>query len=190
MTTQRRARAKAPALARVPQSREEVARFIARVGALEARLAALKAVADEAVRAAGEALEREAAQPQAELAELRAGVQSWCEAHRAALTRDGRIKTVEFGTGRVMWRLRPPKVAIRGTEAVIAACRSLGMTRFLREKVEINREAMLAEPEAAGAIAGVTIASAGEDFVIEPAELVAPQAATGAPKPLPNAGAT
>lgn len=183
MTTKRKTRAKAPALASVPQSREEVAAAIARIGDLEARIAALKAVADEAVRAAGEVLEREAAQPKAELEDLRTGVQSWCEAHRAELTRDGRIKTVEFGSGRVLWRLRPPKVSLRGTEAVIAACRSLGLTRFLRERVEVNKEAMLAEPEAASAIAGVTIASAGEDFVIEPAELAVSGAAAPAPKP-------
>lgn len=164
-----KAKVKAGALPWAAQSREDVVAAIARIGALEARIAAARAEADAAVRAAGEALERAIAQPAAEAAELRAGVQAWCEAHRAELT-GGKVKFHEFGTGRVLWRLRPPRVSIRGTEAVIEACRRLGLTKFLREKVEINKEAMLAEPEVAGRIQGVVIASEGEDFVIEPAE--------------------
>ena len=39
---------------------------------------------------------------------------------------------------------------------------------FLRTKVEINREAMLANAEQAAKIPGVLIRSAGESFVIEP----------------------
>jgi phage host-nuclease inhibitor protein Gam len=132
-------------------------------------VAALKAEADAAARAAGEAFERAAAQPQAELEELRAGVQAWCEAHRAEIC--GRAKSAEFATGRVSWRLRPPRVTIRGLDAAIEACRRLGLGRFLRERVEINREAMLADPEAARLVPGVAVASAGEDFVIEPAEI-------------------
>lgn len=162
-------RQKAKALAWAAQSRADVVAAIARIGALEARIAAARAEADAAVRAAGEALERAIAQPLAEAAELRAGVQVWCEAHRAELTQ-GRVKFHDFGSGRVLWRLRPPRVSIRGAEAVIEACRRLGLQRFLREKVEVNKEAMLAEPEIAGTIQGVAIASEGEDFVIEPAQ--------------------
>jgi phage host-nuclease inhibitor protein Gam len=165
---------KAPALASVPQSREAAVRAVARVGELRARVAARKALADEAIRVAGEALERDLAQPLAELAEVERGVQIWCEAHRHELTAGGRTKTAELGTGRILWRARPPKVTARPVEAVIEACRRLGLERFLRVKVEVNKEAMLADADVARGIAGVSIGAEGEDFVIEPAEIGGP----------------
>ena len=122
------------------------------------------------MQAAGEALARDLAQPLAEVEDLRRGVQAWCEAHREELT-GGRTKTVEFGSGRALWRLRPPSVSLRGKEAVIEACATLGLNRFLRMKVDVNKEAMLAEPDVARRVAGVSIGSEGEDFVIEPAGL-------------------
>lgn len=162
---------KAVALTSVPQSREEAVAAIGRIGQLRREIAAEKARADEAIRAAGETFERATAQKAAELAEQERGVQMWCEANRMALTGEGRVKYHDFGTGRVNWRTRPPKVSIRGVEAVIEGCKQLGLTSFLRVREEINKEAMLADPERARSLTGVTISSEGEDFVIEPAEI-------------------
>lgn len=62
-------------------------------------------------------------------------------------------------------------MTIRGADAVIAAIRAMGLgQRFLREKVEINKEAMLEDRVAASAIRGVAIGSDGEDFTVEPFE--------------------
>lgn len=169
MTKSKSVRTKAPALAAVPQSREEAAAAVARVGELRRRIALRRAEADAAIQAAGEAFERDVAQAAAELAETERGVQAWCEANRDALT--GRAKFHDFGTGRVLWRARPPRVVLRGVEAVLAACKAIGAADFLRVREEPNKEAMLADPDRARAIAGVTIASEGEDFVIEPAGL-------------------
>lgn len=41
---------------------------------------------------------------------------------------------------------------------------------FLREKAEIDKEAMLREPDRARGIVGVTIGTAGESFSVEPFE--------------------
>ncbi len=46
-------------------------------------------------------------------------------------------------------------------KTVIEACKSLGLTAFLRIKEEVNKEAMLADPDKARTIAGVTIKSGG-----------------------------
>lgn len=161
---------------RVPQCREDAVVAIGRIGTLRREIAAHKARADEAARLAGEKLEADTAELMAELADHERGVQAWCEANRQALTVDGKVKFHDFGTGQVKWRARPAGVSIRGAEAVIAACKSFGFSMFIRVKEEINKEAMLADPEKARVIAGVTIKSAGEDFVIEPTEIDAPSA--------------
>ena len=162
---------KARAMDRVPQSREDAVFAVGRIGTLRRLIADRKSEADEAIRVIGEQLEADTAEIATELAEQERGVQTWCEAHRMGLTQEGRVKYHDFGTGRITWRARPPKVGLRGIEAVIEACKKLGLTQFIRAKEEINKEAMLNEPDQARLVAGVTIASEGEDFVIEPAEI-------------------
>lgn len=167
---------KALAIARVPQTREDAVRAVGRIGTLRREIALHKAAADETVRAAGEKLEADTTDLMSELVEHERGVQTWCEANRSALTTDGKVKFHDFGTGQVKWRARPAGVSIRGVETVIEACKKLGFSMFIRVKEEINKEAMLADSEKATMISGVTIKSAGEDFVIEPVELDAPNA--------------
>ena len=47
--------------------------------------------------------------------------------------------------------------------------RRLGLKRFIREKEEVNKEAILNEPEAVAHVAGISI-SQGEDFIVTPFE--------------------
>lgn len=102
------------------------------------------------------------------------GVQMFAEANRTRLTNNGKVKYHRFATGEISWRIRPAKVSIRGTEDVITAIKSAGLSKkYLRTKEEINKEAMLASPkdrQLASALKGVTIGSDGEDFTVEPFE--------------------
>ena len=97
-------------------------------------------------------------------------IQAWCESHRDELTQNGKTKTGTFNTGEVQWRMRPPSVGIRGVESVLESLRTLGLVRFIRTKEEVSKEAMLNEPELAATVAGVTIKTGVEDFVITPFE--------------------
>src|SRR5579871_2785776 len=96
-----------------------------------------------------------------QLGAMMRGLQAWCEANRAELTRDGKTKTVKFAAGEVSWRMRPPSVTIRGAKKVLAYLLEKGMTTFVRTKHEIDKEAMLAHPGLAAEIRGVKIGSAG-----------------------------
>lgn len=162
---------KAKAIARVPQSREDAVFSVGRIGELRRAIAAQKALADEVIRLAGEKFERDTLDLAAELAEHEQGIQTWCEANRLTLTNGGKVKYHDFGTGRINWRLKPASVTIRGLETVLEACRKVGFLEFIRTKEEANKEAMLADPDRARLINGVTISSEGEQFEIVPAEL-------------------
>ncbi|MGV1803821.1 host-nuclease inhibitor Gam family protein [Agrobacterium vitis] len=164
-------KSKAKAILRVPQSREDAVWAVGRIGSLRREITAQKALSDEVIRRAGEKFERDTADLSAELIEHEKGVQTWCEANRLTLTNDGKVKYHDFGTGRINWRARPPKVSVRGVDAVIEACKKLGFSIFIRTKEELNKDAMLADPDKARVISGVTISSDGEDFLIEPLEL-------------------
>ena len=49
--------------------------------------------------------------------------------------------------------------------------RTLGLHRFIRTKDEVNKEAMLNEPELAATVAGVSVIKGKEDFAITPFEV-------------------
>ena len=70
----------------------------------------------------------------------------------------------------MIWRNRPPSCTIRGSEAVIAALKRLKLTRFIRSKEEINKDAILNEQAAVKDIPGITINRNLEDFAIVPFE--------------------
>lgn len=70
----------------------------------------------------------------------------------------------------MQWRQRPPSVSVRGTDSVIEHLHKLGFEEFIRTKEEVNKEAMLLNPERAKTVNGVTIKTGVEDFVITPFE--------------------
>ena len=80
-----------------------------------------------------------------------------------------KTKTANLASGEVRWRMRPPKVLIRGMDAVMEALKDLRLERFIRTKEEINKEAILADPEAIKHVKGLGI-DRGEDFLIVPFE--------------------
>ena len=153
----------------VPADRDQVNEAIAEIGRLQRERTRIEtAMNDE--QAAVKARHDAEAKPLGErISELHKGVSLWCEANRARLTQDGKVKFHDFATGQVKWRLRPPSIAIRGLEAVGAFLKQSGLERFLRIKQEIDKEALLREPDVAKTIPGVTI-SQREDFVVVPHE--------------------
>lgn len=154
----------------VPQNSGEANEMIAELGQVRRDLARAEAAMNDDLAAVKNRHEDEA-RPLKDRAEaLLGGIEMWANANRAMLTLGGKVKFARFGAGEIKWRTRPPRVTIRAQEAVIEALRGLGLTRFIRVKEEVNREALLNEPEAAAGIKGIAIGSEGEDFVVEPFE--------------------
>lgn len=109
----------------------------------------------------------ETASFQGELEELGQGLHLYATAHRPVLTDGGRMQSAEFGTGRLGWKTGPPRTEIRQSEKVVKFLEDHDFEDFLRIKKEINREAMLADPERAETVPGVTIVQ-DEFFYIKP----------------------
>lgn len=164
----RTARAKTPARA-LPQSIEEADELVVRLGAIQRTRALNKLAFDEAQASA----RTDFAEEDAPLAEaekmLTEDIAAWASVNRNAETDGGQTKTIKLPSGGVLkWRLTPSKVTLTGVAAVIERLRALELNRFLREKTEVDKDAMLKEPEVAKAIEGVKI-SQKEEFIIEPA---------------------
>ena len=161
------AKAKAPAATFVPQTREDVTQAIRCIGQHQRDRERIETTMNDQLALIRERFEAEALPHNERIRLLAAGVQTWCEAHRAELTDGGRTKTVNLASGEVKWRISPPKVVIKGAETVLEVFRARKLLRLIRVKEEINKEAILAEPDAVDGIRGVRIEQA-EEFVIEP----------------------
>lgn len=154
----------------VPQDRDEAAATITAIGVLNRDLARLEADMNDQLAEIKEAFEQRAAPMRAAVEEKTNALSIWAEANRSRLTDGDKSKTIDLGTGVLRWRLRPPSVRLVKVDQVVQRLKDLGLQRFLREKVEIDKDAMLREPEAARTVAGVSIGTAGEDFIVEPFE--------------------
>lgn len=154
----------------VPQTQDEAADFMARIGLAQRERARIEAAMNDELAAVKARFEAEAQPHNEVILNCTRGLQNWCDANRDRLTSNGKVKFARFATGEVSWRQRPPKVGVRGVDTILEALKRLSLTRFIRVKEEINRDAMLAEPEVAMTVPGVTIGSAGEDFVVKPFE--------------------
>ncbi|EMJ5164188.1 host-nuclease inhibitor Gam family protein, partial [Citrobacter freundii] len=104
MKAPKKPRAKSAAAVAVPQCRDDVISDIRKIGDItrvilrrETELNDKIAALTNDVAPGIEALKKE-------LARLQAGVQTWCEANRAELTKDGKTKTANLTTGEVRWR--------------------------------------------------------------------------------------
>lgn len=153
-----------------PQTRDDCAGDIRKLGDLQRELTRAEADMNDAIAAITAQHQPRIEAMKAQLDTLRQGVQTWCEAHRDELTEGGKTKTANLITGEVSWRIRPPSVSVRGADAVIDALRRLGLGRFVRTRDEVNKEAILNEPEAVRGVAGIAIVTGVEDFAIAPFE--------------------
>lgn len=151
----------------VPQSRDEVNEAIARIGLLQRERERIQADMNDELAKVRLRFEELATPLNEQITGLSQGVHTWCEAHRMELTRSGKTKFYDFAAGEIKWRLRPPRVSLQSVENVLETLKRLGLTRFIRVKEQLNKEAMLAEPEVVSGVAGVRIEQS-EDFVIVP----------------------
>jgi phage host-nuclease inhibitor protein Gam len=153
----------------IPRDREEADDFIRQIGGLMRDRALIQTALDDNLAALKAEYEKKAEPLALQTIGMMKGLQTWCEANRAELRDGGDSKTVKFGNGEVAWRLRPRKVNLRGIEEILKYLEGhAGLHHFIRITKEINKEAMLDDPAAATGVPGVSIASAGEDFIITP----------------------
>lgn len=167
-TVQNRIKAKATAYA--PQTREDCIADIKKLGDVQRDLVREQADMNDAIAAITKRHSERLETLAARVAILQKGIQTWSEAHREELTGGGKVKTANLITGEVQWRQRPPSVSVRGAESVIETLRKLALGRFVRTRDEVNKEAILNEPDAVRGIAGITIVTGVEDFIITPFE--------------------
>lgn len=168
----KKTRLKTPATAaNVPQSRDMAAQAIAEIGTATRELSRLQAAMNDELALVKERWEEQAQPIRLQIEATTNGLQMYCEANRAVLTNNYKVKTVALTTGEVQWRMNPPSVRLTDTEEnVIAACEAAGLEEFIRRTPSLNRDAIKANPDEAKHVSGLKIGQ-GEAFVVVPFEV-------------------
>ena len=98
---------------RAPQDRDECDGHINRIGILDGEIKSLQAEMNAEIAKVTETFIGKFSPKQDEMKLLQQGVKLFCEANRMDLTQKGRVKTVNFLSGVVQWRQRPPRQPAR-----------------------------------------------------------------------------
>ena len=157
------------------QSKDDVVAYIREIGDLSRERERLAAAMNDGIAELQEKYANDAAPLNERIEALQDSVQLWCEANRMAITDGGKVKFADFVTGIVKWRVNPPKVSVSGVDAVVSLLEgNAELSRFLRVKREVNKEAILNEQElfADGQVPGIKLVLGKEFFVIEPHDQV------------------
>lgn len=153
----------------VPQTRDEAVAAIAEIGRHQRERERLKLEMDDAITQLRERYEGLMSPHAAEIRALSEGVQVWAEANRAELTQNGRVKSCNLMTGEIRWRMTPPSCRLVRVKEALEELQQRMLNRFIRTKEEVNKEAILADPEAVADCRWIEIVQ-HEDFVIIPFE--------------------
>ncbi|MGF3694261.1 host-nuclease inhibitor Gam family protein, partial [Salmonella enterica] len=104
-------RLKAAAASYTPQSREQVSVDIKKIGDIQRELTRIETDANDQIAIIMNQNTPKIEALRAELDVLQKGVQTWCEANRADITKEGKTKTANLITGEVSWRTKPDSVS-------------------------------------------------------------------------------
>ncbi|MBM3250822.1 MAG: host-nuclease inhibitor protein Gam [Candidatus Nealsonbacteria bacterium] len=154
----------------VPKSLEEATKFLRQIGEEQRATIAIQSTLNARVEELKAKAMSDAGPHQKRISELVEGLFAFAETNRNELTEGNKRKTVEVPTGTFGWRMTPPAVSLRDVKAVLENLKKLDLTRFIRIKEEVDKEAMLREPEVAEKVRGVSIGQY-EEFIVKPTYL-------------------
>jgi phage host-nuclease inhibitor protein Gam len=165
-------RIKATAFPIVPATREQAEEALLNIGVLQREITKIEAEMNDQLTAVKAKYEKQAQPLNADIEKYFQGLHIWAEANRHLLLK-GKSKTAKLATGELLWRTTPPSVSLprkpKALEAVIEELKRADLGHLVRVKEEVNKEAVLDDPEAVKGIAGIKIKQR-EEFVAKPFE--------------------
>ncbi len=152
----------------VPSTREGAEELLGTIGRLQREIARIEARMNDKLADIKTEHEQLAAGLNEEIDAKFKALHAWAETHRDELL-TGNGKTAHLATGDLSWRTTPPSVHITNLKVVLQALRRFDLGRFIRSKEEVDKEAILAEPQAVRLVKGISVTQR-EEFVAKPFE--------------------
>ena len=153
---------------RAPQTLEAADQDVHAIGRFDLRIAEINTDLQMDITRLQEEAAKTRQPLEDERVKLHNGVQAYAEANRNALT-GGKTKTVKLPSGgELKWRITPPRLKVTGIATrIIATLKRRGLSEFVRVKEELDKEALLGQPNVVKKIRGLQIEQR-EEFVIKP----------------------
>ena len=151
-----------------PSTRNEAEAAIKRIGERQQQIKRVEADLNDQINALKASAQEQITPLNEEIQADFNGLHVYAEANRADLLK-GRAKTVKLGAGDMGWRINPPKCQIRGQDAVVEALERQGLDEAVRIRKEVNKEAIINDPDRYRDIKGITIKQI-EEFFVKPHE--------------------
>jgi len=152
---------------KVPESRNEVDGLIKEIGELQIEKMKINDNLKQKIAALREEVDKFLETNKKEMTLHLALLNAYFTEHQKELTENGRISVVAFPSGEMAVFLTNPALSIKGEKRVIAELKSSGRKRFIRILEEVNKDAVLLEPEAVADIKGIMIIRK-ERFLVRP----------------------
>jgi len=155
-----------------PETMAEADQYLRDIGTLNIQLRDIDTDLREGTAKLKQEAEDQAAPLRADVEAKWLGLQSWAQANRKRMTNGG--KTIRLPSGSISWRTLPAKVTLKGVADIIVLLKTkASWKKFLRTKLEVDKEAMLKDKVEAAKIAGVKIGSEGEaiDYEVDETKL-------------------
>lgn len=154
------------------RNRDEAVAVLGEIGALDRRLAMIETACGEAMARARSAAGAEGQPLADQRAILLHRLEIWCTANRDDLTDGGKRKSARLASGDVGWRKGADAIDLPadpdGMASLIAVLKAKRLGRFLRERVEVDKQALLKDRAAAGRVPGIVIREGTESFFAKP----------------------
>ena len=155
----------------IPKSLEEATDCLGRIGQARREIDGLTKKTNDRVEEVKAEGVSQVKPYQEEIEKLTDGLYIFTENNRQKLEEEGK-RSFRVPTGTFGLRTTPPAAYISSTKTALASCKQLGLDQFIRIKTveEINKEAVLREPELASSVNGLSITQR-EEFVVKPSEI-------------------
>lgn len=152
----------------VPKTTEEAEQLLADIGRAQRQVSTIGNRMNDRLLKIKQEFEEGAKPLNEEIEQKFAALHAWAESNKETLLK-GKAKTAKLATGELSWRTTPASVSLSKVEVVLIALKQRGLTQFIRSKDEVNKDAILADPEKVKDIKGIKITKK-EEFVAKPYE--------------------
>lgn len=155
----------------VPCTIREFADYERDIGTLLTEIDTIRQAAEEAKKQVDVVAELEIGPKKDRLIALAKAMRTYAETKRGELTQDDTVKIVSVGdAGTIRWLTTPPSIVIKKDDLddVITYLIKHHRHRFVRRKIEVNKEALGDHLDIAEAIPGISVERTPK-FVIKPA---------------------
>lgn len=154
----------------VPKTAAQAEQLLADIGRAQRQVSTIENRMNDRLAKIKQEFEEQAKPLNDEIEQKFAALHAWAEANKGELLK-GKAKTAKLATGELSWRTTPPSVAIRSVKVVLEILKKQKKLykQFVRTKPEINKEAILANPEMVKDISQIKIVKK-EEFAAKPYE--------------------